>query len=249
MQHHTLIQMARELRLAGFADALELHANNPSIDGLPFTERLGMLFLAEREKRHANQIERLLRDAKLKLTALPEDLNMSPERGLSPANMRELYKGDWIGKGWNIVISGETGTGKTWLACSLGRAAIRLVHKTRYYRVDDLLYEISLARQDGMLFKLRERLAKYALIILDDFGVTPMTQQAKADLLQFLDDRVGIGSTIFVGQRPYSDWHDFIDDLLIADAILDRLSSNRHHIKLKGHSQRRSDASFAESGK
>lgn len=246
MQPHTLIQMARELRLAGFADALELHANNPSIQELPFTERLGMLFLAEREKRHANLIERLLRDAKLKLTALPEEINISPERGLNPANMRELYKGNWIAKNWNIVISGETGTGKTWLACSLGRAAIRLHQKTRYYRVDDLLYEISLARQDSALFKVRERLAKYALLILDDFGVTPMTQQGKADLLQVLDDRVGVGSTIFVGQRPYNDWHQFIDDLLIADAILDRLSSNRHHIKLKGHSQRRSEAKLME---
>lgn len=249
MQHHTLVQMARELRLAGFADALEMHANNPSIKELPFTERLGMLFLAEREKRQANLIDRLLRDAKLKLTALPEEANMSPVRGLKPANIKELYKGDWITKGWNIIISGETGTGKTWIACSLGRAAIRLAHRTRYYRVDDLLYEISLARQDGILFKVRERLAKYALLILDDFGVTPMNQQAKADLLQVLDDRVGVGSTIFVGQRPYSDWHDFIDDPLIADAVLDRLSSNHHHIRLKGHSQRRSEARLAEGGK
>lgn len=249
MQYHTLVQMARELRLAGFADALELHANNPSIEDLEFTERLGMLFLAERERRHTNQIERLLRDAKLKLTALPEEVNMAPERGLKPANIRELYKGDWIKKGLNIVISGATGTGKTWLACSLGRAAIRLTYKTRYYRVDDLLYEISLARDDRILFKVRERLAKYALLILDDFGVTPMNQQAKADLLQVLDDRVGVGSTIFVGQRPYGDWYDFIDDPLIADAVLDRLSSNHHHIKLEGHSQRRSEARLAEGGR
>lgn len=108
MQYHTLVQMARELRLAGFADALELHANNPSIEELPFTERLGMLFLAERERRHANQIERLLRDAKLKFAAVPEEINMSPDRGLKPASMRELYKGDWINKGLNIVISGAT---------------------------------------------------------------------------------------------------------------------------------------------
>lgn len=249
MQYHTLVQMARELRLAGFADALELHANNPSIEELPFTERLGMLFLAEREKRHTSQIERLLRDAKFKLTAVPEEINMSPDRGLKPASMRELYKGDWINKGVNIVISGATGTGKTWLACSLGRAAIRLTHKTRYYRVDDLLYEISLARDDGILFKVRERLAKYALIILDDFGVAPMNQQAKADLLLVLDDRVSAGSTIFVGQRPYGDWHDFIDDPIIADAVLDRLSSNHHHIKLEGHSQRRSEARLAQDGK
>lgn len=242
MQNQTLIEMARELRLAGFADALELHSDNPSIDQLPFSERLGMLFLAEREKRHDNLINRLLKDAKLKLTAVPEEANMSPGRGLDPANMRELYKANWIEKGWNIVISGETGTGKTWLACSIGRAAIRLAHKTKYYRIDDLLYETNLARQDGTLFKLRARLAKYKLVILDDFGVTPMNQQAKSDLLQILDDRVGMGSTIFVGQRPHSDWHEFIDDPLIADAVLDRLSSRRYHIKLKGESQRRSEA-------
>lgn len=246
MQHHTLVEMARELRLTGLADALELHADNPSIDELPFTERLGMLFLAEREKRHTNLINRLLKDSKLKHAALPEDANLSLERGLDPANMRELYKCEWIGKGWNIVISGKTGTGKTWIACSLGRAAIRLTHKTKYYRIDDLLYEMNLARKDGLLFKLRERLSKYALVILDDFGVRSMNQQAKADLLQVLDDRVGKGSTIFVGQRPYNDWHEFIDDPLIADAVLDRLSSNRFHIKLKGDSKRRSEAKLSK---
>ena len=121
--------MARELRLAGLADALELHAGNPSIDELPFSERLGMLFLAEREKRHANTINRLQKDAKLKLTGLPEEANLSLERGLDSASMQELYKYGWIGKEWNIIISGETGTGKTWFACSLGHAVIRLATK------------------------------------------------------------------------------------------------------------------------
>ena len=95
------------------------------------------------------------------------------------------------------------------------------------------------------MFKAREKLTKYPLLILDDFGVTPMKQQAKADLLQVLDDRVGVGSTIFVGQRPYNDWHEFIDDPLIADAVLDRLSSNRFQINLEGDSQRRSEANLS----
>lgn len=245
MQQHNLVAMARELRLAGLAEALELHADNPTIQELAFSERLAMLFLAEREKRHTNLINRLLKDAKLKLPAIPEEANLSPGRGLDPSKMRELYKCGWIARGWNIIISGETGTGKTWLACSIGRAAIRVTHKTKYYRVDDLLYELDLARKDGYLFKAREKLAKYPLLILDDFGVTPMKQQAKADLLQVLDDRVGVGSTIFVGQRPYNDWHEFIDDPLIADAVLDRLSSNRFQINLQGDSQRRSDANLS----
>ncbi|MBL1437744.1 MAG: ATP-binding protein [Rhodobacteraceae bacterium] len=103
---------------------------------------------------------------------------------------------------------------------------------------------MSLTRKDGLLFKVRERLAKYTLVILDDFGVRPMNPQAKADLLQILDSRIGMGSTIFVGQRPYNDWHELIDDPLIADAVLDRLSRNRYHIKLKGNSQRRSEAKW-----
>lgn len=245
MQQHNLVAMARELRLAGLADALELHADNPHVQDLAFSERLAMLFLAEREKRNSNLINRLLKDAKLKLPAVLEEANMSPNRGIDPSKMRELYKCNWISKGWNIIISSETGTGKTWYACSIGRAAIRLANKTKYYRVDDLLYEVGLARQDGLLIKVREKLNKYPLLILDDFGVSPMQQQAKADLLQVLDDRVGVGSTIFVGQRPYNDWHEYIDDPLIADAVLDRLSSNRYQINLTRDSQRRSEANLS----
>lgn len=244
MQIYSVIELARELRLSGFADALELQASHPDHDDLPFSERLGALFLSEKEKRHDAMLSRLFKDARLKLQATPEDLKATSSRGFDPAQMRELLKCSWAHHGWNILISGETGTGKTWLACCIGTAAIRHSLKTKYYRVDDLLYEMSLMRADGQLLRFKTRLTKYQLLILDDFGVTPMTQQGKSDLLEIMDDRGGSRSTIFVGQRPYNDWHSFIDDPIIADAVLDRLSSNRYHIKLKGQSRRKKEANL-----
>lgn len=248
MQIHTVIELARELRLSGFADALERQASHPHHDEMPFSERLGSLFLSEKEKRHDAMLARLFKDAKLKLQAAPEELKATSSRGFEPAQMRELLKCSWALHGWNILVSGETGTGKTWLACCIGTAAIRYSLKTKYFRVDDLLYEMSLMRADGQLLKFKSKLEKYELLILDDFGVTPMTQQCKSDLLEIMDDRVGSRSTIFVGQRPYNDWHSFIDDPIIADAVLDRLSSNRYHIKLKGQSLRRKEASLDNFG-
>ena len=122
--------------------------------------------------------------------AAPEDLKATPSRGFDPAQFRELLNCSWAHHGWNILISGETGTGKTWMACCIGTAAIRQSLKTKYYRVDDLLYEMALMRADGQLLKFKTKLTKYQLLILDDFGVTPMTQQSKSDLLEVMDDRV-----------------------------------------------------------
>ncbi|KPD10220.1 IS21-like element helper ATPase IstB [Phaeobacter sp. 11ANDIMAR09] len=244
MQIHTVIELARELRLSGLADALELEVKHPDQDDLPFTERLGHLFLAEKEKRHDAMLARLFKDAKLKLDAAPEELNLTKARGFEPSHMRELLKCSWVKHGWNVLISGETGTGKTWLGCCIATAAVRQAVKSKYYRVDDLLYEMALMRADGELLKFKAKLAKYNLLILDDFGVTPMAQQGKSDLLEIMDDRVGSKSTIFIGQRPYNDWHSFIDDPIIADAVMDRLSSNRYHIKLTGQSRRKKEASL-----
>lgn len=244
MQLHTVVELARELRLSGFADALELEGRHPDQENLSFTERLGGLFLKEKEKRRDAMLARLLKDAKLKLNAAPEELNLSPSRGFEASQMRELMKCSWVNHGWNVLISGETGTGKTWLGCCIATAAIRQAIKSKYYRVDDLLYEMALMRADGELLKFKAKLGKYHLLVLDDFGVTPMSQQGKSDLLEVMDDRVGTKSTIFIGQRPYNDWHSFIDDPIIADAVMDRLSSNRFHIKLKGQSRRKKEASL-----
>lgn len=246
MQFHTVLELARELRLSGLADALEQQQSDSSHDELSFTERLGALMLSEKEKRHNNMLERLTKDARLKLNAVPEELNYSVDRGFQSAQMRELLQCSWVKRGWNILISGETGTGKTWIGCCIATAAIRNAIKSKYYKVDDLLYEMALARADGNYLKFKTKLEKYELLVLDDFGVTPMTQQGKSDLLATVEDRVHSRSTIFIGQRPYNDWHAFIDDPIIADAVLDRLSHNRYHIKLKGRSRRKKEASFDE---
>jgi len=244
MQFHTVLELARDLRLSGIADVLETQQADSSHDDLSFTERLGTLLLAEKEKRHNAMLQRLTKDARLKLAATPEEMNFASERGFKPAQMRELLQCTWVHRGWNILISGETGTGKTWIGCCIATAAIRCAIKSRYYKIDDLLYEMTLARADGNYLRFKSKLEKYDLLILDDFGVTPMTQQSKSDLLAIVEDRVNLKSTVFVGQRPYNDWHAFIDDPIIADAVLDRLSHNRHHIKLKGKSRRKKEACF-----
>ncbi|MEP5761832.1 MAG: ATP-binding protein [Litoreibacter sp.] len=202
--------------------------NDSSHDKSSFTERLGTLLLAEKEKRHNALLDRLTRDVRLKIHVMPEELNYSAERDFQGPRMRELLQCSWVRKGWNILISGEAGTGKTWIGCCIAMAAIRNAIKSRYYKVDDLLYEMALARADGNYLRFKSKLEKYGLLVLDDFGVTPMNQQDKSDLLAIVEDRVTSRSTIFIGQRPYNNRHAFIDDPIIADAVLDRLSHNRY---------------------
>lgn len=244
MQHDHLIALARELSLSGLADALDRQRSDPQYSQMPFTERLAAGLIAERERRTSSRLARMVKDAHLPEKAAPEELINSETRGLNPEGMRDLLKCDWIDHAWNILISGETGSGKTWIAACVAMAAIRAGHKARYYKLSDLLYELSLTHGDGTYIRERGKLSRYKLLILDDFGKVTMNEQEKSILFDLIDDRVGTLSTIVVGQRPYNDWHAFIDDPIIADAILDRLSRKRYHIKLRGESMRRSDATF-----
>lgn len=244
MQLEHVVALARELSLAGFADALDRQSGDPLYAEMAFVERIASLLIAEKERRSSNRLTRMLNEAKLPMKAAPEELISTEARGFKPAIMQELLRCDWIPHAWNILISGETGTGKSWIAACIATAAIRAGNKSRYFKVSDLLYSLSMMREDGIYLREREKLAKFKLLILDDFGKVAMTEGEKSILFDIIEDRAGVLSTVIVGQRPYNDWHSFIDNHVIADAIMDRLSRDRHHIKLRGDSLRRRDASF-----
>ncbi|WBU56206.1 ATP-binding protein [Paracoccus sediminicola] len=163
---------------------------------------------------------------------------------MNPAIMRDLLKCDLISYAWNILISGQTGAGKSWIAACIATAAIRAGHKSRYFKMSDLLYSLSMTLADGVYLREREKLAKFKLMMIDDFGKVAMSEGEKSILFDIIEDRAGTLSTIMVGQRPFNDWHSLIDNPVIADAVLDRLSRDRHQIKLRGESLRRRDANF-----
>lgn len=244
MHNSHALNIARELGFYGFSDALERQLSDPLYADIAFLERLMALLVAEREQRSSARLVRMLKEAKLPTRAAPEDLINTTVRGLKPDGIKELLRCDWVPHAWNILITGETGTGKTWLGACIATAAIRQGHKARYFKTTDLLYSFSLTMEDGIYLRERDKLNKFGIIILDDFGKIEMNEREKSILFDIIDDRAGRFSTIIVGQRPYNDWHSFIGTPVIADAIMDRLSRDKYHINLKGESLRKREASF-----
>lgn len=235
----TTSQQLRELRLLGMAEGLDQQMTQAAFLGASFEQRLQMLVDAESSHRDTIKFKRILRNAKLKVQALPEDIDYRQSRGVERAAVADLLTCSWIGKQMNLLVTGPTGTGKTWLACALGVQAARRGITVAYRRAGRLLEEMSIAHDDGSILKLRGQLAKVQLLILDDFGLTALTNQGRADLLELLDDRVGSHSTIVLGQMPVKDWHGFINDPALADAILDRLVHSSAKINLRGDSMRK----------
>lgn len=245
---NTLDQL-RELRLNGMLDGLEHQLSQTTYSALAFEQRLGHLVDAERSHRDTQRLKRLLKNARLKINAEPEAIDYRSGRGLDRTVMADLLTCAWVERRQNVLVTGLTGTGKTWLACALGVQAARKGHAVAYRRVGRMLEELEVARADGSLAKMRSQLAKVELLILDDFGLTQLNNRGRADLLEVLDDRVGSGATIVAGQMPIKDWHAFINDPALADAILDRLIHSSHKLVLKGESMRkRKSSALATSG-
>lgn len=233
------IDQLRHLRLPGMVAGLEHQLSQTVYLDLPFEQRLGQLVDAETSHRDSQRLRRLLKNAKLKVNAEPEAIDYRPGRGLDRAMMGDLLTCGWIERKQNLLITGQTGTGKTWLACSFGVQAARKGLTVGYRRISRLLEELDIAHADGSLSKLRGQLAKLQLLVLDDFGLVPLTARGRSDLLELLDDRVGHGSTVIAGQMPVKEWHDFINDPALADAILDRLIHSSIKLALKGESMRK----------
>lgn len=235
---HTIATL-RSLRLGGMADAFEHQRSNASLQELSFEDRFSMLVDAEKAARESKRLSRLTMNAKFKAAACPEDIDYRTDRGLDKQRMASLLSCDWIVQNQHLLVSGPTGVGKTWLVCAVGNQAIRLGMPVLYKRFVRLLEEFEIAREDGSLPKLRAQLAKARLLILDDWGIAPLTPRNRQDLFEIIEDRTGSGSLAITAQLPVIKWHDYIGDPTLADAILDRLVHSAHRIELKGESMRR----------
>lgn len=216
-------QQLRDLRLLGMAEGLDQQMSQSAFLGASFEQRLQMLVDSEVSHRDSVRYKRILHNAKLKVQAAPEDIDFRPARGIDKATFADLLTCAWIHKQMNLLMTGATGTGKTWLACALAVQAARKGITVAYRRIGRLLEDMAVGHEDGSIIKLRNQVAKVQLLILDDFGLTALTNRGRADLMELLDDRVGTHSTIVLGQMPVKDWHGFINDPALADALLDRL--------------------------
>lgn len=236
------------LGLTGMAKALEEQREQRNVEGLTFEERLGLLVDREAAERESRRLVTRLKFANLRQNATIEDLNTKAARGLDRALFAKLATGEWIARRQDLLITGKTGLGKSWLACALGHKACRDDRSVLYHRVPRLLDALALARGDGRYARLLKSLARVELLILDDWGLAPMTSEQGRDLLEIVDDRHGRGSTIVTSQLPVKHWHEVIADPTIADAVLDRLVHTAHRIALDGETLRKPEKS-AKRGK
>lgn len=242
LNEHTVSQL-RALRLDGMAHALHDQASGTAAAGLGFEERLAMLVQREIDWRDGKRLARLLKAARLKVSsACIEDIDWRTSRGLDRALIAALAGGDWLRHGHNVLITGATGVGKTWLACALAQQAARSGFSVLYMRAPRLLEELRVAHGDGSFSRRLAQLARIDLLALDDFAIAPITAAERNDLLELLDDRVGARSTLITSQLPVTAWHEWLNDPTIADAILDRIVHASHRIALKGESMRKKQA-------
>ena len=236
--HPTLDHM-RTLKLFGMARALETQFELKEARELSFEERLGLLLDAEMVARENKTLEARLKSAKLRLTASLEDLELRATRGLDRSVITALSTCDWVQSKQNVLITGPTGAGKTYLSCALAQKACRLGFSVAYFRAPILFQDLSISKADGRYRGLLTSITKRQLIVLDDFALSPLTDEQRRDLLEILEHRYESSSTIIASQLPLENWHDVIGDPTIADAILDRVIHNAHSLNLKGESMRK----------
>lgn len=234
MNEHTLSQL-RSLRLDGMVHAVEEQATSTCAAALGFDERFSLLVQRELAWRDNRRVERLLKAAKLKVSsACIEDIDWRASRSLDRSLVAALAGGDWLRNAQNLLITGATGCGKTWLGCALAHQAARAGFSVLYVRAGRLFDELHVAHGDGSFARRMSQLAKLDLLVIDDFAISPMGAPERNDLLEVLDDRVGTHSTLITSQLPVKAWHTYLDDPTLADAILDRIVHSSHRIDLKG---------------
>ena len=248
MLTHPILQQLAELRLIGMHKALAEQLGMNDVERLSFDERLGLMIDRESTERADRQLLYRLRKARLKQSACVEDIDYRHRRGLDKRLMQQLLTGQYLRENLNLLITGPAGVGKTWLACALAQKACRDGHSARYLRLPRLMQELPIAKADGSYPKLLRELAKAELLILDDWGLMPLNDETRRDLLEILDDRHNQRSTLVTSQLPVDKWHQYLGEPTLADAILDRLVHNAYRINLKGESMRKKSANLTGAG-
>ncbi|WP_422491310.1 IS21-like element helper ATPase IstB [Endozoicomonas sp. ALE010] len=241
------LEKLQMLKLSGMYEALNEQLNSPDIEQMSFDERLGLMVDREMTVRDNRRLKTRLKNARLRQHACMEDIDFRHPRGLKREQFQQLLGSGWIKDHQNVIITGPTGVGKTWLACALAQKACRDGYTVQYQRLPRLLQDLSLARADGRYLKIMTTLAKTDLLLLDDWGLAPLNESQRRDLLELFEDRHNLKSTLITSQMPVDHWHELIGDPTLADAILDRLIHNAHRVPLKGESLRKKQAKLAKS--
>ena len=241
------LEKLQTLKLSGMYEALNEQLNSPDIEQMSFDEWLGLMVDREMTVRDNRCLKTRLKNARLRQHACMEDIDFRHPRGLKREQFQQLLGSGWIKDHQNVIITGPTGVGKTWLACALAQKACRDGYTVQYQRLPRLLQDLSLARADGRYLKIMTTLAKTDLLLLDDWGLAPLTESQRRDLLELFEDRHNLKSTLITSQMPVDHWHELIGDPTLADAILDRLIHNAHRVPLKGESLRKKQAKLAKS--
>jgi DNA replication protein DnaC len=246
MLNQPALEKLRALKLTGMANALQEQLTRPLPD-LDFETRLGLLVDQEWLLRENRKLQRRLTQAKLQQSACIEDIDYEKPRGLVKAKLLELSRSQWLQQRFNLLITGPTGCGKTYIACALAHRACLDGYSSRYYRLPRLWEELKIAKANGTYTHWLTQLAKIDLLILDDWGLVTPDVERRQDLLEILDDRYQKKSTIVTSQVPTSHWHAHLNDVALADAILDRLLHNAIRLELKGDSMRKNQKGLQKS--
>jgi DNA replication protein DnaC len=240
MLREPTMEKLHAMRLRVLAGAWIEQDKSPDVLALSFDERLAMLVDAEMLARENARLTKNLRDAKLRIAeACVEGIDYPRERQLEKAVVRQLATCRWVQEHQTVIVTGPTGTGKSYLSCALAHQACRKGHRVFYRRVPRLFDELRLARADGTYPRLLARIAKVDVLVLDDFAIGPLTEDARRDLLEILEDRYNLRATIITSQLKHERWHDFLADPTVADAICDRVLHGAHKIALAGPSRRK----------
>jgi len=239
MLTHPTLEILKGMRLVGMASALEDQLQTSEIQSLSFDERLGLLVDREQTERDSRRLKTRLTKAKLREQACMEDIDYSGNRGLDKAQLLDLGSCKWITGRHNLLLTGPTGVGKTYIACALAQKACRQGLTALYLRLPRLFGDLTIAKGDGRYGKLLVRFSKVDVMVLDDWGVAPMSAENRRDLLEILDDRYEKKSTLITSQLPVDKWHRYLEDPTLADAILDRVVHNAYRVEMKGESMRK----------
>ncbi len=237
------LEKLQAMRLRVLAATWIEQDKSPDTLALSFDERLALLVDAEMLARENTRLAKNLRDAKLRLAeACVEGVDFARERQLDKAVVRRLATCRWVAEHQTVIVTGATGTGKSYLACALAHQACRKGFRAFYRRVPRLFDELRLARADGTYSRLLARIAKVDVLVLDDFAIGPLTEDARRDLLEILEDRYDLRATIITSQLSHDRWHDFLADPTVADAVCDRVIHGAHKLALVGPSRRKTNA-------